>query len=123
MSIQDFFDFMKSINLTNLQKLVILDGEKFSRLKIYEFRHEKGLFSFLFIYNFSNEWTYLFRKRIKKQGNTKPVFGNPPLLHHNQVKIRAPKVTDMVKLMQFVPQVNQQYFQNVIKSHSSITEA
>ena len=55
MSIQDFFDFMKSINLTNLQKLVILDGEKFSRLKIYEFRHEKGLFSFLFIYNFSNE--------------------------------------------------------------------
>ena len=55
MSIQDFFDFMKSINLTNLQKLVILDGEKFSWLKIYEFRYEKGLFSFLFIYNFSNE--------------------------------------------------------------------
>ena len=71
----------------------------------------------------SNDYrTCLLGKRSRKQGSAKPVFNDPPLLHPHGVKLKASKVIHMTKLMQFVPPINQQYYQDVIRNHKKIVD-
>ena len=61
-------------------------------------------------------------KTIKKTRSAKPVFNDPPLLHPHGVKLKAPKVIDRIKLMQFMPPIYQQNYQDVIRNHKKIVE-
>ena len=91
---------MKGINFSNLHKPVDSEGEKFSWLEIHELKYDQGLFGFKFRYNLTDEYrTCLLGNRSRKQGSAKPVFNDPPLLHPHGVKLKAPKVIDMTKLI------------------------
>ena len=115
----DFKDFTKGSNFKNLSKPVDTDGNKFSWLNIQEFKYEVGLFGFKFRYNLDEEYRtcLLGPKPTPQQPKPTPKFTQPALLYPNGRKLAAPKVVDLMDLMQYVPEVYQGFYKAIIESH------
>lgn len=115
----NFKDFTKPGNFKNLSKPVDSNGNKFSWLDIHEFKYEAGLFGFRFRYNLEDEYRtcLLGPKPTPRQPKPVPKFVNPPLMYPNGRKLAAPKVMDLMDLLQFVPPAYQSFYTDIIEAH------
>ena len=122
MKSEDFLDFVKGINFKNLNEPCDIDGNKFSWLKIHEFKYEQNLFGFKFKYSLSEEYRtcFLGKKSQRSTRPSKPKFTEMPVLYPNGLKLKAPKVLDMMTLLNFVPAVYQEWYTDIIKTHEKI---
>ena len=125
MKAEDFLDFTKGINFKNLNAPIDSDGKKFSWLKIHEFRYEQNLFGFKFKYDLKDDYrTCLFGKNgsARSKRPIAPIYSEMPMLYPNGTKLKAPKVLDMMTLMDFVPPIYQQFYKSIIANHQKIVD-
>ena len=125
MQSEDFFDFVKGINFKNLNEPLDTDGKKFNWLQIHEFKYEQKLFGFKFRYNLSDEYRTCFLGKKSNRSNrpTEPKFTEMPVLYPSGLKLKAPKVVDMMTLLSFVPAVYQDWYKKIIQSHKQVVAA
>ena len=82
-------------------------------------KYKVGLFGFKFRYNLDEEYRTckLGPKPTPRQPKPEPKFEEPSLLYPNGRKLAGAKVVDMIELMKFVPEVYQDFYKAIIKSH------
>lgn len=123
---KDFVDFAEVVNFSNLSSPVDTDGNKFTWLKIHEFRYEQGLFGFMFKYEITDQeyrTCFLGRPSNKSKRPEAPVYKKKfQILYPHGRKLKAPKAMDMATLMQFVPPVHQGYYKSIIEDHQLIID-
>ena len=91
----NFFNIAEGSNFSNLSTPVDASRNKFSWLKIHEFRYEKDLFGFKFRYNLREEYrTCVFRKKNTRLQHPR-LFKSMPILHPNGCKLKAAEVVDL----------------------------
>ena len=109
MKCNDFLDFQQGVHFSNLAKPIDSEGNKFTWLKIQEFKFEKDLLGFKFRYNLDEPYRLCkFDSKRSFRSKKQSLFTEAPLLHPHYLKT----------LMQFVPLVYQKFYLDIIDDHA-----
>ena len=109
-----FLDFAKGINFKNLSKPIDTDREPFNWHNISEFKYEKGYFGFKFREDLDEPFRKCYYGPAQRRGQPeKPIFGELPQRFPDGVPLPVPKINDLKELMQYIPPIHHDFFNNL----------